>query len=186
MGRLVYSAIASLDGYVNDAGGGFEWAMPGDDLFAFVLERERPRTTYLYGRRMYETMAVWEEWAQDESETEATRDFGRMWSAAEKVVWSRTLEGVTTSRTRLEREFDPAAVRRLVDAAPGDVSIGGATLAHEALRAGIVDDLEVYAVPAVVGGGTPTLPTGIRLDLELVETARFEQGATFAAYRVLG
>jgi dihydrofolate reductase len=181
MSRLVYSAIASLDGYVVDADGSFAWAAPDQELHAAVNEAERPHGTYLYGRRMYEVLAVWETLKSDEP---VIRDYAQIWRDADKVVYSSTLDRVTTARTRLERRFDPAEVRRLVDAADRDVSVGGPTLAGHALRAGIVDQLHLYLHPVVVGGGTPALPEGVRLDLRLRSERRFGSGAVHLAYDV--
>ena len=181
MSRLVYSAIASLDGYVVDADGSFDWARPDADLHAAVNEAERPIGTYLYGRRMYEVLSAWE--TIDDGEP-VIRDYALIWRDADKVVYSTTLDRVRTARTRLERRFDPAEVRRLVDAADRDVSVGGPTLAAHALRAGIVDQLNLYLHPVVVGGGTPALPDGVRLDLRLRSERRFGAGAVHLGYDV--
>jgi dihydrofolate reductase len=179
MGKLVYSAIASLDGYVNDADGNFDWAAPDAEVHAFVNDQERPIGTYLYGRRMYETMAVWE--TMDDPEP-LMRDYAEIWRAADKVVVSRTLDAVTTPRTRLARELDPEAVRALK--AGGDISIGGPSLAADALRAGLVDELHLFLNPVVVGAGTAALPDGLRADLELVGERRFANGVVHVHYRV--
>ena len=181
MSRLVYSAIASLDGYVVDADGSFDWATPDPDLHAAVNEAERPLGTYLYGRRMYEVLSAWETIEGDEP---VIRDYAQIWREADKVVYSTTLDRVTTARTRLERRFDPGDVRRLVDAADHDVSVGGPTLAAHALRAGIVDRLHLYLHPVVVGRGTPALPDGVRLDLRLHSERRFGGGAVHLGYDV--
>ena len=190
MARLIYTTIASLDGYVNDSEGGFGWAAPDLEVHAFVNDLERDVGTYLCGRRLYEVMVYWEtaptaaSGPTDDPEDEIAHDYARIWQAADKVVHSRTLDAVSSERTRLERDFDPAAVSRFVAGAERDVSIGGPTLAAEALRAGIVDELRLLTVPAVVGGGTRTLPDGIRLDLELLDERRFAGGATYARYAV--
>jgi dihydrofolate reductase len=181
MSNLVYSAIASLDGYVVDADGSFEWAAPDADLHQAVNEAERPLGTYLYGRRTYEVLSAWETIDDDEP---VIRDYARIWRDADKVVYSTTLDRVTTARTRLERWFDPAEVRRLVDAADRDVSVGGPTLAAHALRAGIVDRLHLYLHPVLVGGGTSALPDGVRLDLRLRSERRFGSGAVHLGYDV--
>lgn len=183
MGRLVYAAITSLDGYVNDRDGGFEWAAPDEEVHQFVNDTQRDVGTYLYGRRLYDVMSVWETWAT-EDEPAAVQDFQRVWRAAEKVVWSRTLDAVSTPRTRLERSFDADAVRALVEAAPGDVSIGGAGLAAEAFRAGLVEACDLYLNPVSVGGGTPALPLDLRVDLTLVDQRRFGNGVVLLRYRV--
>jgi dihydrofolate reductase len=179
MGKLVYSAIASLDGYVNDADGNFDWAAPDAEVHAFVNDQERPIGTYLYGRRMYETMAVWE--TMDDP-APLMRDYADIWRAADKVVVSHTLERVGTPRTRLVRELDPEAVRALK--AEGDVSVGGPTLAAEALRAGLVDELHLFLNPVVVGGGTAALPDGVHAQLRLESERRFANGVVHVHYRV--
>jgi dihydrofolate reductase len=183
MAALTYTGIASLDGYAADADGDFSWAEPDEEVHRFVNGQEEGVGTYLYGRRLYETMAVWEadDWLADAPPH--VRDYARIWRAADKVVYSTTLASVSTARTRLERSFDPAAVRRLVDAADREVGIGGPTLAAAALRAGIVDECSVFVVPVVVGGGTPWLPSGLRLGLELVAERRFTGGVVLLRYR---
>ena len=183
MGRLVYSAIASLDGYVNDASGDFAWAMPSEELHGFVNDLERTVGTYLYGRRLYETMQVWEDFPGIEDEPPVMQDYAEVWRASDKVVFSTTLPEVATPRTRLERTFDPVAVRAMVDELDTDVSIGGPTLASHALRAGIVDELHVFLLPVVVGGGTSCWPSGARLDVELVEEGRFPDGTIHLHHR---
>ena len=172
MARLVYAGITSLDGYTVDADGSFEWAAPDDEVHAFVNDLERGVGTYLYGRRLYETMRVWQTVPEDEG-PEVARDFGRLWREADKVVYSATLAEVTTPRTRLERTFEPWAVRALVDAADRDVSVGGATLAAAALRAGLVDELHQLLHPVVVGGGTPYLPPPGSVATNLPECTSF-------------
>jgi dihydrofolate reductase len=186
MAQLIYSAITSLDGYVVDATGGFDWAAPDDQVHAEINEQERPIGTYLYGRRMYQTMRYWEH-AGDDAEPGASSvglDFARIWQAADKIVYSGTLDNVDTARTTLERGFDPAIVRRLTSTSERDVSIGGPTLAAAAIRAGLVDELRQFVSPVVVGGGTRWLPDGIRLDLELLDTRRFDGGVVYLRYRV--
>src|SRR4051812_20470026 len=176
MGKLIYSAIASLDGYVADTEGNFAWAAPDEQVHAFVNDLERPIGTYLYGRRMYDTMSVWETMADPEP---VMRDYADIWRASDKVVYSRTLDDVTTPRTRLERHFDPAAVRAMKDAAASDLSVGGAQLAGEALRAGLVDEIGLFLVPVVVGGGNRALPDGLRVQLELLDERRFASGVVY-------
>ena len=175
---LVYSALASLDGYVADADGRFEWAAPDQEVHAFVNDLERGVGTMLLGRRMYEVLVFWE--TMDDPEPEM-RDFAQIWHAADKIVYSRTLEDVSSARTRIEREFDPEAVRRMKD--DGVVSIGGPELAGHAIRAGLVDELQLLLSPILVGGGTAAFPDGIRWDLELVEERRFGNGVVFLRYR---
>jgi dihydrofolate reductase len=182
MPKLVYSAITSLDGYVADANGVFDWSAPDEEVHAFVNELERPVGTYLYGRRMYEVMKAWETLPLD-GQPAALRDYAELWRRAEKVVYSRTLAAISTPRTRLEREFDAQAVRRLKENASSDLSVGGPGLAGEALAAGLVDELSLFLSPVVVGGGTPALPAGLRLDLELVEERRFAGGVVYVRYR---
>lgn len=184
MARLVYLAIASLDGYVEDASGSFDWAAPDEEVHAFVNELAQPIGTYLYGRRMFETMAYWETASTGDDVSPPERDFARIWRAADKVVHSRTLAAPTTTRTRLERRFDPEDVRRLVGSASSDVSVGGADLAGQALAAGLVDECQLVLCPVAVGGGTPVFPLGVRVGLELVEERRFRGGAVFLRYAV--
>jgi dihydrofolate reductase len=184
MTDLIYHAICSVDGYVNDVDGRFDWAAPDAEVHAFVNDLERPIGTYLYGRRLYETMAVWQTFGLDPAEHPAVRDYGELWRAADKVVYSRTLEGVSTPRTRLERSFDPIAVRALKDAAERPLTVGGASLAAEAFRAGLVNECRLTVVPELVGGGTPALPAGIRRSLELADERRFANGTVSLRYRV--
>ena len=184
MARLVYTGITSLDGYTVDADGSFGWAAPDDEVHAFVNDLERRIGTYLYGRRLYETMRVWQTVPEDEG-PEVARDYGRIWRSADKVVYSSTLTEVTTPHTRLERDLDPPAVRALVDGADRDVTVGGATLAATALRAGLVDELHQFLHPVVVGGGTPFLPDGVHLDLELLDERRFGSGVVHLHHAVL-
>ena len=180
---LVFSALASLDGYTVDSSGSFDWAAPDEEVHAVVNARERDIGTYLYGRRMFETMRVWQDIGAND-EPAVMREYADIWRAADKVVYSSSLTGVGTPRTRVEPVFDPAAVRALVEAAPGDVSIGGPTLAAAAFRAGLVDAVELYLVPVSVGGGTPALPTDLMLHLELTEEHAFPSGTVMLRYRV--
>lgn len=182
MAKLIYSAICSLDLYINDADGSFEWAAPDEQVHLFVNEQARPVGTYLLGRGMYDTLKVWDSLGSDPGASDAMREFATIWRSADKVVYSTSLDAVETDRTRLEREFDPATVRMMADAAERDVTIGGATLAAAALRAGIVDRVELYLNPVVVGGGTRALPEDVRLDLELLTTERFDNGVLFLRY----
>jgi dihydrofolate reductase len=184
VGRLVYSAICSLDGYTADAAGRFDWAAPDEEVHAFVNDLERPVGSYLYGRRMYEVMRFWDSLELASSDSAAMRDYAEIWQRATKVVYSTTLDGVTTSLTRLERAFDADAVRDLLDTAPSDVSIGGPGLAAHALRAGLVDEINLLLVPAVVGGGTSVLPGDLRIDLDLRAEHRFASGVVHLRYGV--
>jgi dihydrofolate reductase len=183
MGRLVSAAICSLDGYTADAEGRFDWAMPDEEEHAFVNDLERSVGTYLYGRRMYQTMAVWQTMGGPDT-SPIEDDYAEVWRAADKVVYSTSLAEVSTPRTRLERAFDPGAVRRLLDETDRDVSIGGPTLAAQAFRAGLVDELNLFLHPVVVGGGTRALPDGVRLELELVDEHRFASGVVHLRYTV--
>ena len=182
MGKLVYAAITSLDGYVNDATGGFDWCAPDEEVHRFVNELERPIGTYLYGRRMYDVMQYWETAETDGPEVD--HEYAAVWQASDKVVYSRTLEAPTTKRTRLEHDFEPDEVRRLVAAADQDVSVGGATLAGVALAAGLVDEVHLFLNPVLVGGGTRALPDGVRIDLALVAEHRFGNGVVHLHHRV--
>ena len=186
MGRLVYSVIMSLDGYVDDAEGGFAWAMPGEEVHAYLNDLMRPIGTHLYGRRLYAVMAAWQTLGTSPEESAVTRDFGELWRGADKVVYSTTLDEVSTPRTRLKRSFDPDAVRALVAASDRDVLVGGPGLAEHALRAGLVDEIGVAVAPVVVGGGTAYLPDRLRLDLRLLEERRFANGFAALRYAVVG
>ncbi len=179
---LIYSAICSLDGYVADQRGSFDWAAPGEEVHAFINELERPIGTYLYGRRMYETMAVWETMPV-EGEPPAMRDFQQIWRAADKVVYSTRLEAISTPRTTLRREFDPEAVRAMKDRAGADISVGGSALAAHAFAAGLVDECHLFLVPIIVGGGTRALPDGVHLRLELVAERRFDNGVVYVHHQ---
>jgi dihydrofolate reductase len=183
MAKLIYSAIGSLDGYVEDASGKFEWAAPDEEVHAFVNELERPIGTYLYGRRMYETMVYWETVDPDGDWPAVAREFAAIWQAAEKVVYSRTLETVSSARTRIERELDPDAIERMKQSPGSDISIGGAELAGQAVAAGLVDELQLLLVPVLVGGGKRALPNDVRARLELLDERRFQSGAVFLRYR---
>jgi dihydrofolate reductase len=182
--KLIYSTIASLDGYVADADGNFEWAAPDEEVHAFVNDLEREVGTYLYGRRMYETMAVWETMDAQPDLSPIAADFAQVWRAAEKIVYSTTLAEASSERTRIERTFDPEAVRRLKATAERDITIGGSGLAAAAIAAGLVDEMQLLVVPAVVGAGTRSLPDGVRLDLDLREERRFDNGTVFLRYGV--
>jgi len=182
--KLIYAALLSVDGYIEDETGGFAWAEPSDDVHAFVNDLERSVGTYLYGRRMYETMVYWETGPSADESSEVGRDFADIWRAADKVVYSRTLAEASTPRTGLEREFVPDAVRRLKVSAASDISVGGAELAAQAFKADLVDECHLFLVPVVVGGGKRALPDGVSLGLELLDERRFADGTVFLRYRV--
>ncbi|WP_226346997.1 dihydrofolate reductase family protein [Agilicoccus flavus] len=185
MGRLIYGGIGSLDGFIADVDGDFSWSAPDEQVHAYLNDRDREVAAELYGRRLYEVMKVWETYGTEPDASSVVRDYGRLWRDRDKVVYSTTLADVDTARTRLERTFDPVQARRLVDEAGGDVTIGGPDLAAHALRAGIVDVVEYYANPVVLGAGTPWLPAGLRLDLRLVDEHRFDCGVVHLAYEVV-
>jgi dihydrofolate reductase len=182
MGRLIYTAIASLDGYVDDADGNFDWAAPDAEVHAFVNDLERPVGTQLYGRRTYDFLVAWETW-DTAGEPDHIRDWATIWRAADKVVYSKSLERPTSARTRIERDFDPEAVSRMKAAADRDLTVGGPELAAEAIRAGLVDEIQLFVTPVVVGGGTRSLPSGVRLKLELLDERRFGNGVVYLRYR---
>jgi dihydrofolate reductase len=183
MAKLIYSVIASLDGYVEDAEGKFDWAAPDDEVFAFVNDLERPIGTYLYGRRMYETMVYWETVSTADQRT-VIRDFAEIWRAASKIVYSRTLQTVSSARTRTERAFDIDAIRRLKEASGLDITIGGAQLAGQAIGAGLVDECHLFLTPIAVGRGKPALPENLRTPLELLGERHFGSGVVHLHYRV--
>jgi dihydrofolate reductase len=185
MARLAYTMLASLDGYVADERGEFGWAEPDEEVHRFINDLERRAGTYLFGRRMYEVMAVWDDPSAFASGPDYAREFGELWRAADKIVYSTTLAEARTSRTSLERRFDPQAVRRLKESATRDLAIGGPDLAGQALRAGLIDELEVFLAPVVIGGGTPWLPDHLRLRLDLLEERRFAGGFVYLRYRVV-
>jgi dihydrofolate reductase len=181
MASLIYSAIGSLDGYVEDEHGKFDWAAPDEEVHAFVNDLERPVGTHLYGRRMYETMVYWE---TDDDQAAVTRDFAESWRAADKVVYSRTLRTVSSQRTRIEREFDAAAIRRLKENSRSDITIGGAELAGQAIAEGLVDECHLFLAPVLVGGGKRALPAGVHAKLELLDERRFRSGVVYLHYRL--
>jgi dihydrofolate reductase len=184
MGKLRYTGLVSLDGYSADGQGNFDWAAPDPEVHAAVNELERSVGTYLYGRRMYEVMRYWETEPSGADASAAERDYAELWRAADKIVFSSTLDAVTTERTRLERRFDAELVRELARSSERDLSIGGAGVAASALRSGLVDELAMYVNPVVVGGGTRFLPDNVRLELELVEERRFAGGVVLLRYTV--
>jgi dihydrofolate reductase len=184
MAKLIYSAIASLDGYVEDKEGNFDWGAPDGEVHAFVNDLERPIGTYLYGRRMYETMVFWETVSAGTDEPAVFWDYAEIWRAAEKIVYSRNLETVSSARTRIERDLDPDSVRRLKETSKADITIGGAELAGQALALGLIDECHLFLVPVVVGGGKHALPANGRVQLELFDERRFRSGVVHLHYGV--
>jgi dihydrofolate reductase len=183
MGKLIYSALTSLDGYIADEDGNFDWAVPDEEVHAFINDLERSAGIYLYGRRMYEMMVVWETDASLAEQSPLTRDFAEIWQAAYKIVYSRTLENVSTGKTRIERDFDPDAVRQLKAESATDIVVGGHDLAAHAFKAGLVDECNLFLAPIVVGGGKQSLPSNVLLKLELLDERRFGNGMVFLNYR---
>ena len=182
MAKLIYPAITSLDGYVADADGNFDWSQPDEEVHSFVNDLERPIGTYLLGKRMYEVLVAWET-MDTTDEPSAIEDYAGIWRAADKIVYSRSLDAVTSARTRLERSFDPDVVRETKSTMDRDLSVGGPDLAAQAIRAGLVDEIQLFLSPVVVGGGTRALPDDVRLDLELLDERRFGNGTVFVRYR---
>lgn len=183
MALLIYSAISSLDGYIEDREGKFDWAAPDEEVHRFINNLERLAGTYLYGRRMYETMMVWETDPELAADSLLTRDYAEIWQAANKIVYSRTLAAASTRKTQLERTFDPKVIQTLKQSTEQDILIGGPALAAHAFRAGLVDECQLFLAPIIVGGGKPSLPVGIRLEFELLEERRFASGVVFLRYR---
>jgi dihydrofolate reductase len=184
MAKLIYVANVSLDGYIEDADGSFDWTEPSDEYFTFITNVVRPIGTYLYGRRLYEAMAVWETQPELAAESELRADFANVWQAAAKIVYSTTLHDVSTANTRLEHRFDPASVRELKASAPSDLTVGGANLAAHAFNAGLVDECQLFVGPVLVGDGKPAFPRDARIQLELLEERRFASGVVNLRYRV--
>lgn len=185
MAKLIYSAITSLDGYVEDEDGNFDWAAPDEEVFTFVNQLERPVGTYLFGRRMYETMLFWESAHTLPDEPPVVRDFAGIWQAADKIVFTRTLEAPSSARTRIESVFDPALIRQIRASAKSDMTVGGAELAAQAFRAGLVDECHLFLNPIIVGGGKQALPSNIRTQLALLDERRFGNGVIHLHYRIL-
>jgi dihydrofolate reductase len=184
MGKLIFLTLASLDGYVADKDGKFDWAEPDEEVHAFVNDLARPVGTYLYGRGMYEVMIAWET-LDLADEPAPIQDFAEIWRAADKIVFSRTLESVSSARTRLEREFDSDAIRRLKEQVEHDVAVAGPGLAGEAIKAGLVDEYQLFLAPVIVGEGKQALPDDVRLDLELLEERRFDNGMVYVRYSAI-
>ena len=183
MAKLIYSTIMSLDGYVADKDGKFDWSRPDEEVHAFVNDLERPIGTYLYGRRMYEVMVFWETMTTGPDEPPVMRDYTQIWRAADMIVYSKSLESVSSAKTRIERDFDPDAIREMKASLGQDISVGGPALAGQALRAGLVDECHLLVSPVVVGGGNPSLPDDVRVDLELLDERRFGNGVVHLHYR---
>jgi dihydrofolate reductase len=181
--KLIYVAIASLDGYIEDRWGKFDWAEPDQELHAFVNELARPVRTYLLGRRMYDVLVYWES-IELAGQPPHIRDFAEIWRAADKIVYSKTLEAASSARTRIERDFDPERVRQLKAEAADDLSVGGPELAGHAIRAGLVDDVHLFLAPIAVGGGKHCLPQNVRVELELLDERRFAGGVVHLHYRI--
>ncbi len=182
MANLIYSAIASLDGYIADVDGKFDWAEPDDEVHAFINDLDRPIGTYLLGRRMYEVLVYWEDPPALDQQPSYVQEFAEIWQAAEKIVYSRTLETVSTARTRIERHFDPEAIRQLKAQSERNITVGGPDLAAQAIRAGLVDEYELFVVPVVVGAGQQFLPSNACIELELLDERRFRNGTVFLHY----
>jgi dihydrofolate reductase len=182
MAKLIYVTNVSVDGYIEDSSGRFDWTEPSDEFFTFITELVRPVGTYLYGRRLYETMAVWETDPALAAQSELGADFANVWKTADKIVYSTTLGGVPTADTRLERRFDPDAVRELKASATRDVTVGGAMLAARAFAAGLVDQCDVFVHPVLVGGGKPAFSGDARARLDLLEEHRFGNGVVHLSY----
>ncbi len=186
MSKLIYSLSASLDGYMEDEAGKFDWGAPDEEVHTYINDQQRKIGTYLFGRRMYETMAVWDTDPSLAAMSPFTAEHAQIWRGIDKIVYSRTLESARTPRTRVERQFDPEAVRRLVASAAQDVEIGGPDLASHAFKAGLMDEVNLYVVPVIVGGGKPALPRGVFVKLELLHEHRFASGTIHLRYRVAG
>jgi len=181
--KLIYSAITSLDGYVADEHGNFDWAAPDEEVHRFVNDLERPVGTYLYGRRMYEVMSYWETAHTLADQSPVARDFAAIWQGADKIVYSKTLEDTSSVRTRIERDFEPEAIRQLKASAERDLTVGGPDLAAQAIKAGLVDEYQLFLTPIMVGGGKKALPDNVRGELELLDERRFTNGTVYLRYR---
>jgi dihydrofolate reductase len=184
MGKLIYIANVSIDGYIEDSHGSLDWTEPDDEVFAFITDLIRSVGTYVYGRRMYETMAVWETDPALAAQSSLTGEFARIWQAARKVVYSATLNDVSTVNTQLERVFEPSTLRDLKASAPSDLTIGGPNVTAHAFKAGLVDECQLLIHPVFLGAGKPSLPRDLRADLELLDERRFGNGAVYVHYRV--
>lgn len=183
MANLIFSTIASLDGYIADEQGNFDWGMPDEEVHTFINDLQRSIGTYLYGRGLYEVMAEWETMDTLEDQPRVIYDFAEIWQSADKIVYSRTLEKVSSSRTRIEREFDPQVVQALKSSADQDILVGGPNLAAHAFKAGLVDECHLFLAPITIGGGKRALPNNYRVGLELMEERRFGNGMVYLRYR---
>ncbi len=181
--KLTYTVITSLDGYVEDENGNFDWAEPDEEVHAFVNDAERPAGTHLYGRRLYEVMVYWETALSLVDQPPVVQDYAQIWQAADKIVYSKTLDTVSSARTRIERDFDPEAIRQMKASAERDITVGGPDLAAQAINAGLVDEYHLFVVPVVVGNGKPSLPDNVRVSLELRDVRRFDSGVVHLHYR---
>ncbi len=184
MAHLIYSAISSLDGFIEDRDGNFDWAMPDEEVHTFINNLERSVGTYLLGRRMYEIMMVWETDPNLAAESPLMQDFAQIWQAANKIVYSRKLATPSTRNTKIERTFDPEAIEELKKTVQHEIAIGGAELATHAFRAGLIDECHLFLIPIIVGGGKPSLPDNVRSELELLEERRFGNGTVYLRYRI--
>ncbi|MGH7756274.1 MAG: dihydrofolate reductase family protein [Vulcanimicrobiaceae bacterium] len=184
MAKLIYAAITSLDGYTEDEEGNFDWAAPDQEVHSFVNDLVRPIGIFLFGRRMYETMVYWETANALVDQPAVATDFAEIWRVADKIVYSKTLETVSSARTRIERDFDAEVVRQMKSTAARAISVGGSELAAQAIKAGLVDELHLFVVPIVLGGGKRYLPNNVRVNLELLDERRFERGSVHLHYRI--
>jgi dihydrofolate reductase len=185
MVKLIYSVITSLDGYIEDEDGNFDWAAPDEEVHEFANNLERSAGTYLYGRRLYETMVFWETAQTLADEPPVFYDFATLWQAADKIVYSRTLDKASSARTRIKRNFDPETVRQLKVTSERDITVGGPELAAQAITAGLVDELHFFVTPIVLGGGKPSLPDGRRMKLKLLDDHRFRSGVVHLHYQTV-
>nr|AUN37594.1 dihydrofolate reductase [uncultured bacterium] len=183
MSKLIYFNLMSLDGFLAGENDSLDWSAPDDEVLAFINDRTRPIGTYLYGRKIYDTMKVWQTPEVIPDLSPASLEFARIWQAADKIVYSRSLETVSTPKTRLEREFDPQAVRDLKAQLPHDISVDGTNLSAQMIRAGLVDEIELLVIPYLLSGGVSVLPDGVRLKLELLDERRFGNGWVYLHYR---
>jgi dihydrofolate reductase len=184
MAKLIYFMPMSLDGFIAGETDNMDWSEPDEEIYALINDLHRPIGTYLYGRKNYETMTVWETPDVIPGQAPAMRDFGGIWQAADKIVYSKSLETVSTPKTRLEREFEPQAVRDLKAQLPHDISVAGPNLAAQAIRAGLVDEYHLLVIPFMLGGGKQVLPSSVRVKLDLLDERRFGNGWVYLRYRI--